>query len=164
MLKLILFLILPVFTFSCGNNGNAGFGSNTLKDTTVNWKELLSGQGCGIPDESQVICLTQAEFDKTWQAAFNDYPGQYEKPVIDFSKNLVVHCFLGNVRSGGYSVAIKNIKVNAGIIKIVIEKTEPGPGCMNASVIETPFTIVSVEKMGNLKIEFIKEVKINKCD
>lgn len=157
-------MLLPVFSFSCGNSGSAGTNNNTQIDTTMKWEVLLSGQGSSMPGESQVICLTQAAFDKTWLEVFNDYPGQYEKPVIDFAKNLVVYCFRGDVRSSGYSVSVKKIKENAGKINIVLENTEPGPGCMNASVIENPFIIVSVQKMGDLKIEFIKETKITKCD
>lgn len=160
-----LALLLPLFFMTlCNSKGNSGSSNTGIGETQVQWKELLSGQGSSIVVDSQVICVSMAEFDKIWEAAFNDYPGQYEKPVIDFKNNFVICCFRGNVRSAGYAVKVKRAEKIAGALKVFLEYTEPGQGCMNASVIETPFTIISVAGNGKMPVEYIKEKNVTKCD
>lgn len=125
---------------------------------------MLSGQGSSIVTDSQVVCTSSEAFDKIWEAAFNDYPGQYEKPAVDFAKNFVICCFRGNVRSAGYAVKVMNVERTEDKIRVTIAYSEPGPGCVNASVIETPFTIISIAGKMNLKPEYIKEKNITKCE
>lgn len=160
---LSLFALSVFFMAFCNNKGSIN-AANDNSGKTIQWKELLSGQGSSIVTDSQVVCTSSASFDKIWEAAFNDYPGQYEKPAVDFTKNFVICCFRGNVKSAGYAVKVRDVESTDDKLKVTIEYSEPGPGCMNASVIETPFTIISIAGKMNLKPEYIKEKNITKCD
>ncbi len=164
MSKLVFFFFCsPVFLMAfCNSNGKVN--PVTGSESNIQWKELISGQGSSMVTDSQVVCASVAEFDKIWESAFTDYPGQYSKPQVDFSKNFVICCFQGNVRSAGYAVKVKNVEKQTNKLIITIEYTEPGHGCINASVIETPFTIIAVAGKANLDIEYKKEKRIANCD
>lgn len=166
MSKAILFLLcMPFFSLVfCNSDGKTNPVAGSKDADSTQWKELLSGQGSGIVTDSQVVCASKAEFDKIWEAAFTDYPGQYNKPDVDFSKNFVICCFQGNVRSAGYTVKVKYAKKSADGLELTIEYTEPGPGCINASVIETPFTIISVAGKVPNSIKYTKGKNITKCE
>ncbi|HMU57738.1 MAG TPA: protease complex subunit PrcB family protein [Chitinophagaceae bacterium] len=162
---ILFFLCMPLlFMAFCNSNGRTVSADSNGKSDNTQWKVLLSGQGSGIVNDTQLICTSGSEFEKIWITAFTDYPGQYSKPEVDFNENFVICCFQGNVRSAGYAVKVKNVQKNANGLEITIEYTEPGQGCINASVIETPFTIISVAGMVSNSIKYSKEKNITKCE
>jgi hypothetical protein len=67
-------------------------------------------------------------------------------PRVDFSRQMVVAEFLGARPTSGYSVESAGAELTQSrMTRIRFDVREPGPGCITAAVLTTPFVLVAME-------------------
>jgi len=122
--------------------------------TQVPFETLVEGQMGGyVKEEIRVISDRKSLLEIYGYVNRIRKPG-FSIPKIDFSKETVIAVFMGEKTTGGFSVAIENVKEENKKLIVKIKETKPGPKDMVTMVITQPFCFV---KINSIDKEFIFE-------
>ena len=163
MQYLLIFLVgfLQVTSCTSSEENKSQTNESLAKDS---WTVLLSGQQCGIEVAKNVLVKTQTDFDKLWNDFKTDQPDQPDKPKVDFQSKWVIASFLGNVSSAGHSIEIKSVTNEKDETIIYMLHKRPGPDCISAQVIESPYLLVSIDQFKPDAVKFRIDILDEKCD
>lgn len=98
---------------------------------------LTSGQHSNIKDQQYTDIHNQADFDALWKKAFANMSSAPTKPVVDFSKQMVIASFIGHEDHGGYFVRVTKVDDSGATLNVTVMVTIPGANCH--------FTLASTE-------------------
>jgi len=157
----IVCLLLLSFCSDVGrsNNPNPGMSKGTLE-----WQILVSETQCSIDKPRQMLIKSEEEFDKIWKESQSGIEMGPAKPKVDFSKQWVIAGFLGWVKSSGYKLEIKSVETGSAATVITLLQKRPGPGCMNAQVIEFPYFFASINHFSPETVQFKTVTEDVKCE
>lgn len=152
MKKTIILSILAVTLFSCCS-----------KKTTAQTNEATSVNADKASAQAKFEVLKQDEFGgretagnltiRSQQELNNIYAelGLGAAPKIDFTKRNVVAIFMGQQRSGGYSISIDNVTLKGSNAEVIINATYPEKGAMVTTVMTAPYCIATIPYAGQVK-------------
>jgi len=83
-------------------------------------------------------------------------------PDIDFNEKTVIAIVMGQKTSGGYSVTLKQLEVEEGEIKFMVEEAVPGENCLVTQALTNPYQIVAIGKTQK-SISFVGSTIIDDC-
>ncbi len=167
MLRYLLIFILGLNLVACGNSGEANINDiSDMEDSLETISRGTMGSPVMLPSENngEVIITDQERFSELWkqmhQGIGNDYD---EAPEIDFSNFMVVGVFMGEMPSSGYSIRINEVAAADESLKVHVSRTEPGPNCMNLTVITYPHHIVKIPATDK-SVEFEYSTFVEDCE
>ncbi|MGH8307791.1 MAG: protease complex subunit PrcB family protein [Gammaproteobacteria bacterium] len=105
---------------------------------------LVSGQHSNIKDQQYMDIHNQADFDAMWQKAFANRSDAPDKPVVDFSKNMVLTAFIGDQPTGGYKIRFSNVDASGATVDVTVVATQPGQNCRHTQRSTEPFLIATI--------------------
>ena len=111
---------------------------------TPNYTILAEGQHSGFTLQKTLLLESTNEFIQLW--AIHTGSGQTPVPVIDFKTNVVVASFLGEQRTGGYSIQLDKVIEGDKDIQVLLKIKRPAPGSMRTMQITQPFVIFTLSK------------------
>lgn len=163
MQYLLIFLVgfLQVTSCTSSEENKSKKRESLAKD---GWTVLLSGQQCGIEVAKNALIKSQADFDKLWNEFKTDNPDQPAKPEVDFQSKWVIGSFLGTVSSAGHSIEIKSVMNETNETVIYLLHRRPGPDCLTAQVIESPYLLVSIDQFKPDTVKFRIDNLDEKCE
>lgn len=143
MKRLLQLGLMLVLFSSCSinvlNNMNANVG------TTF---ELLKQEAYGgWDDESNLIISKQSELDKLYKDL-----NLGTAPKINFESNKVVALFMGQKRTGGYSISVRKITVNGDTTTVSVKRVTPEGG-MATMALTAPYCIAIIPNTEKVVIE-----------
>jgi hypothetical protein len=116
---------------------------NTNDNSFTILKESAYG---GREKESNEVVTNDKDFEKlTTELGIND------AQKVDFDKNNVVALFMGQKRSGGYSITVQNVNVKDDTAEVLVVKHYPGGGAVTMAL-TNPYCIAVIPK--TKKVEF----------
>jgi hypothetical protein len=122
---------------------------------------LAEGQDSGtITRRTNFRIQTEEDFIELWRMVYGT--GGPARPPVDFSKREVLAVFDGTHSTGGYDVAVTDIKDENGRRVIYLRRTSPGDTCNVTPAITSPFKIISVSK-STLPITREEEEVVTQC-
>ncbi|MBE99773.1 protease complex subunit PrcB family protein [Flavobacterium coralii] len=142
-MKRFILLILTVFLFQgCvvsqrGQNGADGFPGTNAGQNFVILHE--SGYG-GRETESHEVIRSQQDLD----ALFKEL--NHNSMTVDFSKYNVVAVFMGQKRSGGYSITVEKVVVDGNTAQVLVKNTLPEQGAMVTMALTAPYCMAAIPK------------------
>ena len=83
-------------------------------------------------------------------------------PEVDFSENMVVAVFMGEVSTGGYALRIYDVVETESSVVVKMERTEPGPTCIVPQVLTQPYHMIQIAETGKL-VTFDVTTRILEC-
>ncbi len=104
---------------------------------------LATGSHSNIKDQIYQDIHNQADFDAMWNKAFAGQSGAPDKPVVDFSKDMVLAVFIGEQPSGGFRIRIGKIDASGPTIEVTIVGIQPGQNCRHPQTSSEPFLIAT---------------------
>jgi hypothetical protein len=108
------------------------------------------GEQSNIDEAKQVAVRTEAEWTNLWQQHSPDR----KRPVVDFSKEMIVGVFMGSRPNAGFNVSIVSTFEKDGNVLVRYQETLPRPGVMAAQVLTFPYHLVAIPKTtGDVKFE-----------
>ena len=113
------------------------------------WK----GYHCGYTKAARLIVKTEDRWKEVWGKVHRLRLPQQELPKIDFQKEMVIAVFMGERKSGGYEIEIREIIKTEKEIVVEVEEKEPSPESFQSMAITQPYHIVVV-KSSPLPIRF----------
>lgn len=113
-------------------------------------RTIDKGEQSNIDEAKQVIVRTEAEWTKLWQQHSPDR----KRPIVDFSKDMVVGVFMGSRPTAGYNLSIVSTFAKDGNVLVRYKESQPQRGTMTAQVLTFPYHLVAVPKAsGDVKFE-----------
>jgi hypothetical protein len=67
-------------------------------------------------------------------------------PAVDFKTEMVLAVFMGEKRSGGYAVEIKDAVERKGSLVVTVLEKSPGPDSIVTEALTSPFHLVAVKR------------------
>lgn len=87
---------------------------------------------------------------ETWNDLWNQHVlfmlDPLPPPSVDFSKNIVVAAFMGEVSTGGYAINIYDVIDTGDSMTVKIEITQPGPRCIVTQALTQPYHIIEMAR------------------
>ncbi|WP_116788076.1 protease complex subunit PrcB family protein [Flavobacterium psychrotrophum] len=143
MKRLLQLGLMAVLLSSCSinvlNNMNASVGT-----TFEVLKQEVYG---GWDDESNLIISKQSELDKLYKEL-----NQGDAPKINFETNKVVALFMGQKRTGGYSISVRKITVNGNTTTVSVKRSTP-EGNMVTMALTAPYCIAIIPNTEKVVVE-----------
>jgi len=89
--------------------------------------------------------------DESWAQLWKEHTQvvfpQPSLPDMDFSRSTIIAVFMGECRTTGYGIEVKEI-IDTGLLTVVkVEKTYPGSECAVGMMLTYPYHIVKVDKI-----------------
>lgn len=118
-----------------------------------NTRTIAKGDQSNVDDAKQVLVRTEAEWTKLWQ---QHAPGQ-PRPVVDFSREMVLGVFMGSRPNAGFSTAIVSATAAPdGALIVRYTETMPGAGSVTAQILTFPYHLAAIPKSAVTDVKFEK--------
>ncbi|MGA9854825.1 MAG: protease complex subunit PrcB family protein [Gammaproteobacteria bacterium] len=135
MKSLILSAVTALLMVGCASMGGGDSGANIL----------ATGSHSNIKDQMYQDIHNQADFDAMWSKAFANQSGAPDKPVVDFSKDMVLAIFIGEQPTGGFRIRISKVDTSGADIEVTFDGIQPGQNCPHVQVSKSePFLIATI--------------------
>lgn len=138
-------LLIGVTLLFCACVG-AKQDSKTLNDNSgenpMDYKILLEDSYGGTDTAENRVITTQEDLEKVYGIINRTRRPGIEVPKVDFTKNMVVAVFMGQLSSGGNRVEIEKIEETGDAVQVYVREIQPGGGDMTSMAITNPFIFV----------------------
>jgi protease stability complex PrcB-like protein len=96
-------------------------------------------------------------------AGFWSELGVGERPMVDFSRDVVVAAAAGQRPSGGYEIAVDRVTNNDGELTAEVVETVPGPNCITTGSLTQPVDVVVVPSVAPRSWSFVERREVRGC-
>ncbi len=134
MKTLMISCMAALLMAGCASMGGGNSGAQVL----------VNGNHSKIKDQVYKDIHNQADFDALWKQAFEGMSGAPDKPVVDFSKQMVLVAFIGDQPTGGYRIRFTKIDSTGPTINVSILVSQPGQNCRVPQRASDAFLIVAI--------------------
>jgi hypothetical protein len=117
----------------------------------ISFTVIVQGAGTGSAGGAQYrLVESQTDLNSLFYSV-----GQQQgatPPVVDFSREAAYFATLGSSPSTGYGIAVEGVRRTGGgnapgqALEVDVKVFRPGQGCVNATVITAPYTIISFSR------------------
>ncbi|MGH8282216.1 MAG: protease complex subunit PrcB family protein [Gammaproteobacteria bacterium] len=124
---------------------------------------LASGQHSNIKDQQYTDIHNQVDLDALWQKAFANMSAP-TKPVVDFSKQMVIAAFAGEQETSGWVVRVSDVDDSGPTLNVTVTVTVPGRDCLfTKNKVSQPYGITAIPA-SNKQVHFnIKQHNAAPC-
>ena len=128
----------------------------------VNFHTIARGSNSGFQTASQMVINNPEEWADVWQQQVSDIIPPPPVPKVDFTDTQVVAVFMGEKRTGGYSVEILTVETKSFLeddqtsLVITFAYRQPQPGDIVQEVITHPYHIITIPQLAANKVQFKK--------
>ena len=112
-----------------------------IAETPAPFTELASGTDASVTTRENYLISTDEELRSLWPL-LNPRSG---RPVIDFTKEVVIAVFAGEEPTAGYAIAVSAITDTTERM-VTIQISAPGVTCLAAQVVTTPYQVLKIPK------------------
>ena len=123
----------------------AGLGSPS-EEQELEFQVIGSGDISGHGEENYLVIRTEADWVELWARHVIFVAPCPPVPEVDFSSDVVVCAFMGQRRTGGYSISIVRICAVDGEVHVEVVKYSPPLGVPVIQVVTFPYVFALMEK------------------
>lgn len=120
-------------------------------DKPIPFRTVEGGIHSDIREAISTVFRSEDRWKRFWMrhAASEPYP-------IDFSEEMAIAVFMGEQRTGGFSLDIQRVEDKSGLLKVLVHITKPEHGTIVPHVLTQPYHIIKLRKM-DVPIRFVKQ-------
>ncbi len=142
---IILSIVVGGYLYLNGGPAFNGPTTDIVFEPQSSFTVLTEGQDSGSVDRrTNFRITTEEELQELWSMIYSS--GGPGIPHVDFSEDEVIAVFDGSHSSAGYRVEVTDVTDADGKRTVRITRHAPTDDCAVASVITSPFVIISVPK------------------
>lgn len=116
----------------------------------------------GIDDSLHVAIRDRAQWQRYWTAIHRRISPQPPLPDVDFAREIVLLAAMGRRPSGGYVLRIASASEMAGVLRVDVERREPGRGCILNAALTSPVDLVRVVSRAD-SVVFVEHRRVEDC-
>ncbi|GEM_PF-1077733 len=127
----------------------------------LEFQTIAKGVWSGHGNHAYYVIQDSDDWISVWSQHQQIFIPQHPPPEIDFSKAAVIAVFMGECRTTGYSIEVKEI-IDTGLTIIVkVEKVYPGKNCIVGLALTCPYHIIQTSKINKHVIFQTSERTVN---
>ncbi len=107
--------------------------------TEAHFAEIALGSQSTVKSRVNYLITSQEGLTKLWKIVNTSV----SEPKVDFTTHAVIAVFAGEQQTGGFQIRVAKIE-DGSMRNVVVALAKPGPDCMVAQMITTPYQIVTV--------------------
>lgn len=119
--------------------------------------ELARGNNSHQTERRHMLITDQATLLAVWR----DLDGRMP-PSIDFERQAVLAVFMGQRRTGGYSIRVDEVVRDGDVLKVGVETRSPGADCITTQALTEPYHLVVIPS-GAVRAEFQSRNVVVSC-
>lgn len=119
----------------------------------VEIKGKWKGYHCGYVDSERLVIETEGEWKEVWEKVVGFQIPKPKLPEVDFETEMIIAVFMGEQRTGGYSIDITRIIKEEEEIVVQVKEKHPDPDLLVTMALTQPYHIVVV-KSSPLPVRF----------
>ena len=100
--------------------------------------------------------------EQSW-AGFWNRLGAFNRPAVDFTRDVVIAVASGQRSSGGYEIAVQRVTRTGNALSIDVVETAPGPTCVTTQALTQPIDVVVVAAADARTWNFNDQTRVNSC-
>jgi hypothetical protein len=100
----------------------------------------------GLHSEIKEAISTVFHSEDGWKRFWRRHAASEPHP-IDFSKEMVIAVFMGEQRTGGFSLDIQKVEDKSGLLKALVYITKPDQAAIVPQALTQPYHIIRLQKM-----------------
>jgi hypothetical protein len=100
--------------------------------------------------------------EQSW-AAFWNRLGAFNRPAVDFTRDVVIAVASGQRSSGGYEIAIQRVTRTGNAVSIDVVETTPGPNCVTTQTLTQPIDVIVVAAADAGTWTFNDQTRVASC-
>jgi hypothetical protein len=120
--------------------------TQTQTEPIVSYEILQKGTMSGVREPLAKIITTKDEWQSFWKRHVSTLVPQPPAPDVDFDTHVLAIVFMGEKKTGGYQVVIKNVEAKVNDVVIHYHEAEPASNSFNLQVLTQPFVILKIAK------------------
>ncbi|MFU8819028.1 MAG: protease complex subunit PrcB family protein [Desulfurivibrio sp.] len=125
----------------------------------IGFAVLRSGQTSGIGVERLTVIREGEAFAALWQEHGVDLSSPLAQPEVDFSQDMVVAVFLGERSTGGYSLAITEVRERSASFMVKLKATLPADDCVVSQAASQPYQMATISRSSKV-VAFTTEAEV----
>jgi len=156
VLSLTVIITISVTFLTLHTFGVTGTGAR------IEFRNIGRGWNCGHTNSAYYVIQDATEWAYIWNQLAKVLVPPPPPPEVNFSEITIIAVFMGECRSSGYWIEIKEV-IDTGLsIVVKVEKTYPGWGCGTLGVITNPYHLIEIDKI-NKYVIFDTLIRIIYC-
>ena len=112
----------------------------------------------GIDTPQRKVIRDDSTFAQFWQSL-----GAGQRPVVDFTRDVVIAVAAGQRQTGGYAIAVQRVARAGMAMTVDVVETAPGPGCWTTQQITQPVDVVVVAAADAPSFSFSDQTRSQGC-
>lgn len=124
----------------------ASASADTLRLSVRPIKEVAGAAYTGIQEPRRALVRTESEWRELWRELTAGTLPPPEPLTIDFETRMVIVAAMGRRPTGGYGIAIEEVRATTDSLYVTVVETSPGAGCLTTQALTAPVAAVSVER------------------
>ena len=143
-------LILLALALTLGCNQLSSMPEAPANATPVAAEPLAAVQSfqfnSGIGTRERLIVRSSEDWNALWPQLVGSLRPVPAVPPVDFSTKSVIVATMGTRSSGGYTIAVENVRVAGGDAWITVSEKAPGSRCGTTAALTAPIAVVTVPR------------------
>lgn len=108
---------------------------------------IASGTQSAVRIPVARMVTTQLVWEEVWSAIHANVMNPPPVPDVDFSSESVIVLVLGERRSGGYGVRVRQVTEERNSVIVEVEVTSPDPDAMVTLQLTSPYLLAAIPKI-----------------
>jgi pyruvate dehydrogenase E2 component (dihydrolipoamide acetyltransferase) len=125
---------------------------------TIPIRRIGQWTASGIDTPQRKVIRDDSTFAQFWQSL-----GAGQRPVVDFTRDVVIAVAAGQRQTGGYAIAVQRVARAGKSMTVDVVETAPGPGCWTPQQITQPVDVVVVAAADAPTFSFSDQVRSQGC-
>lgn len=133
--------------------------TQTQEEVAVNYEVIQKGTYSGLKDPLTQVITTTQDWDALWKKHVGIIVPQPVLPEIDFTTSVVAVIALGEKKTSGYQIIVKDVSYSDNNIDIEVtyKTTEPPEHAFTLQVLSQPYLMLRIDKPANGTVKLVNE-------
>ncbi|HEX8617742.1 MAG TPA: protease complex subunit PrcB family protein [Thermoanaerobaculia bacterium] len=140
-MRLLASLAALVLLTACSSAGAAGSAPG---DAAPRYRVVANAAYASATGTNAIVAADETAYRNTWSSMI----GAGEAPAVDFATETAVFLFGGERPTGGYSVAVRGVRVEGDTLVVDGSVNAPPPDAMSTQAITSPYAVIAVKTRG----------------
>jgi len=137
----------------------ASLGTTSLPfDSAVSLFRLASG----VERSDRVVIHDDREWAAQWEIVARGRLPRIDRPLVDFTRQMVLFASMGARATSGYTIAISSIDTTGGALRATVTQTAPGARCATTPFVTRPIAAVVVPRRSG-DVTWIERTAVADC-